>query len=55
MANPAAPLSTVGTPPTVAAPAQSLLQTDSFALQCICRLCWSIAPGAIAWTDTATW
>jgi hypothetical protein len=55
MADPASQIATAGTPPTVAAPVVSLMQTDCFALQCIGRICWAIALGAIAWTDTATW
>ncbi|WP_409191039.1 hypothetical protein [Bradyrhizobium sp. RDM4] len=40
---------------TVASPAVSMFQTDSFALRCVCRLTWAAAPGAVAWIDGATW
>jgi hypothetical protein len=39
----------------MSAPVESQFQTDTFALRCIARLTWAVAPGAIAWTSTATW
>jgi hypothetical protein len=40
---------------TVASPAASMFQTDSFALKCTARVCWSAAPGAVAVVTGATW
>jgi hypothetical protein len=53
LANPASQLVSAGG--VVAAPAQSMFQTDSFSLRCICRITWACAPGAVAWIQNATW
>ena len=42
-----AQIGTDGTPDVFAAPTISAYQVDSFALRCVCRVTWSIAPGAI--------
>ncbi|MDA9400777.1 hypothetical protein [Bradyrhizobium sp. CCBAU 45389] len=55
MADPPEMISTPGTPATVAAPAISMFQTDSFALRCIARMTWSVAPGSVAWLENAQW
>ncbi|PPQ16622.1 phage major capsid protein [Bradyrhizobium sp. AC87j1] len=52
----AGPLSTVGTPNVVAAPARSLFQTDTLALRVVLQASWgSRSPLAIAYTTGASW
>jgi hypothetical protein len=53
MADPAAQI--VGPDGTVAGPTVSMFATDSFALRCVCRLTWAVAPGAVAWIQNAVW
>ena len=53
MADPAAQL--VGADGTVAGPAVSMFAVDSFALRCVCRLTWAVAPGAVSWIQNAQW
>ncbi|WP_354099347.1 hypothetical protein [Bradyrhizobium sp. S3.9.2] len=55
MADPAEQIAMPGAPATIAAPVVSMFQTDSFALKCIARLTWSVAPGAVAWIENAAW
>ncbi|WP_453965964.1 hypothetical protein [Bradyrhizobium elkanii] len=55
MADPASQIATPGAPNVVATPAVSMFQTDSFALRCIARVTWSVAPGCVAWIEGATW
>jgi hypothetical protein len=50
-----ADIGTAGSPPTVAAPTKSMIQTDSLALRCIARITWAAAPGAVATLTGATW
>jgi hypothetical protein len=49
------PAQLVGADGTVASPAVSMFATDSFALRCVCRLTWAVAPGAVAWIQNAVW
>jgi hypothetical protein len=49
------PIGEVGTPATVAAPSRSMWQTDSFSLRSIADITWSIAPGAVAYVEEASW
>jgi hypothetical protein len=53
MADPAAQIVAPGG--IAASPVVSMYQTDSFALKCTARICWSAAPGAVAWIQNATW
>jgi phage head maturation protease len=49
-------LASAGTPPTVAAPAQSMFQTDSLALRLILPLNWTMRrAGVVAWVAGVTW
>lgn len=49
-------LGTAGTPPTIAAPARSLWQTDTMAIRMIMDINWAMRrAGVVAWTDTMTW
>jgi hypothetical protein len=49
-------IGTPGTPPTVAAPVQSLWQTDSLALRLILPINWCLRRGGVvAWTAGVTW
>jgi HK97 family phage prohead protease len=49
-------IGTVGTPAVVAAPAQSLFQTDSMALRMILPLNWTLSrTGTLAWMAAVTW
>jgi HK97 family phage prohead protease len=48
-------IGTPGTPPTVAAPAQSLWQTDSLALRLVMRLNWYIRRPVVANIAAVTW
>ena len=43
----------VGSPPVVAAPAVSAFQSDSEFLKLSVQCAWSVAPNAIAWTETS--
>jgi hypothetical protein len=45
----------IGTAGGVAVPAVSMFQVDSFALRCIARMTWSVAPGAVAWVQGTAW
>jgi HK97 family phage prohead protease len=50
------PIATPGAPPTVAAPARSMFQTDSIALRMILPMNWGMRrAGVIAWTQSVTW
>jgi hypothetical protein len=50
------PISTAGSPNTVAAPARSLWQTDRVALRCILPAAWVLRQtGTVAWLSSATW
>jgi hypothetical protein len=50
------PIGTAGSPPVVAAPAQSMYQVDALALRCILGVSYGLrAPGAVAVIDSATW
>ena len=50
------PISSVGTPNTVAAPLRSLWQTDCIAIRLTEDLTWALrTTGAIAWTQSVTW
>jgi hypothetical protein len=49
-------IGTPGTPNVVAAPAQSLFQTDSFGLRLIARAAWAMrAPGLVQTINSVTW
>jgi HK97 family phage prohead protease len=48
-------IGTVGTPPVVAAPVQSLWQTDSLALRLIMRINWQIRRPVVANIAAVTW
>jgi HK97 family phage prohead protease/HK97 family phage major capsid protein len=49
-------LASAGTPPVVAAPAQSMFQTDSLALRLILPLNWTVRrAGVVAWVSGVTW
>jgi hypothetical protein len=49
-------LAAAGTPPVVAAPAQSMFQTDSLALRLILPLNWTVRrAGVVAWVSGVTW
>lgn len=49
-------IATSGTPPTVAAPARSLWQTDTIGIRMIMDLNWAMRrTGSVVWTDTMTW
>jgi HK97 family phage prohead protease/HK97 family phage major capsid protein len=49
-------LATAGTPATVAAPAQSMFQTDSLALRLILPMNWTMRrAGVVAWVAGVTW
>jgi Phage capsid family len=50
----ALPLSATGSPPTVAAPLRSLLQTNTVAIRAALFVAWSIRPGAVSYLD-ASW
>jgi hypothetical protein len=57
-ADPASQISTPGTSPdpnVIAVPTVSTFQADLIALRCISRICWSIAPGCVAWIEGASW
>jgi hypothetical protein len=51
------PISSVGTPNTIAAPVRSAFQTDVILLRCILRITWTMrVPGGISWISTGlTW
>lgn len=50
------PITSPGTPATVAAPVQSLWQTDSLALRLILPVNWALRrTGVVAWTQNVTW
>ena len=50
------PLASAGTPATVAAPAQSMFQTDSLALRLILPMNWTMRrAGVVAWVSGVTW
>lgn len=52
----AGPISTVGTPNVVAAPARSLFQTDTLALRIILQVSWGLrSSSAIAYVTGVTW
>jgi hypothetical protein len=56
MADPAGPISAAGSPDAVvSAPVVSMFQVDSFALRCVCRITWAVAPGSVAWIQNASW
>jgi hypothetical protein len=49
-------IGTIGTPPTVAAPARSLWQTDCVAIRLVMEMNWILrASGAVAWTQSVNW
>jgi HK97 family phage major capsid protein/HK97 family phage prohead protease len=49
-------IGTVGTPAVVAAPAQSMFQTDSMALRMILPMNWTLSrTGTLAWMAAVTW
>jgi HK97 family phage prohead protease/HK97 family phage major capsid protein len=49
-------LAAAGTPPVVAAPAQSMFQTDSLALRLILPLNWTVRrAGVVSWVAGVTW
>jgi len=49
-------IGTVGTPPTVAAPARSLFQTDTMAIRMIMDVNWALRhSGVVSWTESMTW
>jgi hypothetical protein len=49
-------LAAAGTPAVVAAPAQSMFQTDSLALRLILPLNWTMRrAGVVAWVAGVTW
>jgi hypothetical protein len=49
-------IGTPGTPPTVAAPARSMFQTDSIALRMILPLNWIMRrAGLVGWVTGVTW
>jgi HK97 family phage major capsid protein/HK97 family phage prohead protease len=49
-------ISTVGTPPTVAAPTRSLWQTDTLGIRMIMDLNWAMRrTGSVVWTTAMTW
>jgi HK97 family phage prohead protease len=49
-------IGTVGAPPTVAAPAQSMFQTDSIALRMILPMNWMMRrAGMVSWVAAVTW
>jgi len=49
-------LASAGTPPVVAAPAQSMFQTDSLALRLILPLNWTVRrAGVVSWVAGVTW
>jgi HK97 family phage major capsid protein/HK97 family phage prohead protease len=49
-------LAAAGTPPTIAAPAQSMFQTDSLALRLILPLNWTVRrAGVVSWVAGVTW
>jgi len=54
-ADPASQISTPGSPNMVAVPTIAMFQADLIALRCVSRICWSIAEGAIASIEGATW
>ena len=50
------PIGTPGSPPVVAAPAQSMWQIDALALRLILGVSWGLrAPGAVAVINSVTW
>jgi HK97 family phage major capsid protein/HK97 family phage prohead protease len=50
------PISSTGTPATVAAPARSLWQTDTMAIRMIMDVNWAMRrTGCVVWTQTMTW
>ena len=49
-------IGSAGTPPVVAAPVQSMFQTDSLALRLILPMNWTVRrPGVVAWVAGVTW
>ncbi len=49
-------IGTPGSPPVVAAPAQSMYQVDALALRCILGVSYGLrAPGAVAVLSGVTW
>ena len=49
-------IGTAGTPATVAAPVQSMFQTDCIALKMVLPMNWAMArTGVIAWMAAVTW
>ena len=55
MSEPASPISTAGAPNVVSAPTVSMFGNDLIALKCIARLCWSAAPGSVAFIEDISW
>ena len=50
------PISTVGTPNTVAAPVRNLFQTDCLAIRMLMDINFGLRrTGVVAWTQTMTW
>jgi hypothetical protein len=48
-------IGTAGSPATVAAPSQSMFQTDCIALRMILPTDWLLRRAALAWTSAVTW
>jgi hypothetical protein len=49
------PISTPGTPATIAAPVYNAFQMDLIALKLRARCCWTALPGAVAYLTGANW
>ena len=48
-------IGTAGSPATVAAPSQSMFQTDCLALRMILPMDWLMRRAALAWVAAVTW
>ena len=45
----------IGSAEGVAAPSISMFQTNSYAMKCVSRICWSAAPGAVQFVEGTAW
>ena len=48
-------IGTAGSPATVAAPSQSMFQTDCMALRLIMPMDWLMRRASLAWVSSVTW
>jgi hypothetical protein len=48
-------IGTAGTPATVAAPAESMFQTDLISIKVRANAAWAVAPGGAQFVESVTW